>query len=246
MSSPTSSPTHAGSAPDAAGVEQHAATLLAHGPDLTDHLGRHSDAADAVLHELDAITRGSSELMHINQQLVPLLRDLRRPGRRSSWKRWFTGEQLERDVFFHAARHQIETLAEIGQRSHPQLVQQAQRLKRHHELMGTEIRCLELDLAAARLLLGPDGLPRCRAAGLDDDDLARLERRVAHLESLLTATQLTREQFKVALRHARDASDRYREIRTLLLPIWKQAVGCDLLARRTTPDPSNAPTPPER
>lgn len=246
MSSSTSSPTHTGSIPDAVGVEQHTAVLLAHGPDLPDHLGRHSAAADAVRHELDAITRGSSELLHINRQLMPLLRALRRPGWRSSWKRWFTGEQLERDVCFHTAQHQIETLIEIGQRSHPQLVQQALRLKRHHELMGTEIRCLELDLAAARLLLGPDGLPRCRAAGLDDDDLARLERRVAHLESLLTATQLTREQFKVALRHARDASDRYREIRTRLLPIWKQAVGCDLLAHHTAPGLSPTPEQPER
>ena len=34
-------------------------------------------------------------------------------------------------------------------------------------------------------------------------------------------------------------TDRFREIRTLLLPVWKQAVGFDLFARRVADAPSD-------
>ena len=217
-----------------------ARTLLAHGRDLPDALGRRSghEAADA-LQQLEALTEQTAELMDVNRQLVPLLAEFRRPGGRGGWWRWFTGEQLEQDVFFHELRRRIETLAEVGQRAHPALRRQSARLRQFDELLATELSCLDDDLAAARHLLTPDGRQAARAAGLDDEDLARLGRRVANLESLATATQLTRAQYQLAAQHAREAADRFREIRTLLLPVWKQAVGFDLFARRVADAPSD-------
>lgn len=216
-------------------AEQRAAELLAHGRDLPDELGRNAgrDAATA-LEQLELIGERTADLMDVNQQLVPLIRDFKRQPAKPGWQRWFTGEDLEHDVFFDDTRRRIETLAEMAEQAHPALKRQTQTLQRLHELLGTEIACLEAELAAARCLGTPEWSARCRTAGLDDDDLARLSRRTANLEALATATQLTRAQFQMALQHARDVSDRHREVRTLLMPIWKQAVGLDLFARRVS------------
>lgn len=209
---------------------QRAAELLAHGSAAVDELGRRGDAADA-LELLETISAGTSALLQVNLKLVPLMTSLQRQrGKKQAW-RWFTGETLEYDVLFQDKRRQIEELAVTGQREHAHMAEQVTRLATQRALMSTEIALLEADLAAAGLLVSPAYAARRQAAGLDDEDLARLVRRSGNLEAMANATRLTQAQFGIAIEHAKTVADRYREIRTLLLPIWKQSVGFDLFSR---------------
>lgn len=216
-------------------ASQRAAELLSYGTNAVDELGRRagSDAADA-LKLLDAISENTSQLLDVNQRLVPLMTSFQRQASKHKLWRWFTGEQLEHEVFLHDVSKQIENLVETGQQGHAGMGKQVQLLTTQYKLMGTEIELLESDIEAGRLLASPGYAAQRLAAGLSEEDMARLARRTANLETMAIATQLTRAQYQVAIQHAKSVSDRYREIRTLLLPIWKQAVGFDLFSRRVS------------
>jgi hypothetical protein len=210
-----------------------AGELLTHGAGLVEEIGRRAgaDAADA-LEMLETISESTSRLLEVNLRLVPLMTSLQRQRSGSRMFRWFTGEQLEYDVRLRDVRDEIEQLAADGQRSHAGMEKQMHFLVEQHRLMGTELELLETDIAAGHLLASPEYAAQRRAAGVGADDLARLTRRTGNLEAMATATQLTRAQFVVAIQHAISVADRYQEIRTLLLPIWKQAIGFDLFSRR--------------
>lgn len=212
---------------------QRAAELLSFGTNAVDELGRRagSDAADA-LKLLEAISLNTSQLLDVNLRLVPLMTSFQRQASKHKLWRWFTGEQLEHEVFLHDVSKQIEQLVETGQQGHAGMRKQVELLKTQYRLMGTEIELLESDIEAARLLASPGYAAQRLVAGMSDEDMARLARRTSNLEATATATQLTRAQYQVAVQHAKSVSDRYLEIRTLLLPIWKQAVGFDLFSRR--------------
>ncbi|MES2536341.1 MAG: hypothetical protein V4632_10770 [Pseudomonadota bacterium] len=214
---------------------ERAAEMLSCGAGAVEEIGRRAgaDAADA-LKLLEAVSGSASQLLKVNLQLVPLMTSLQRHRSKYKWWRWFTGEQLEQEVFFTDVCKQIEILAEQGQGGHAGMATQIALLTAQHQLMGTEIELLEADIEAARLLASPAYAGHCRRAGLDRDDLARLVRRTSNLESMVTATRLTRVQYQVAIQHAKSVSDRYGEIRSLLLPIWKQSVGFDLFSHRVS------------
>lgn len=214
-------------------AEQRAAELLSFGANAIDELGRRagSDAADA-LKLLEAISLSTSQLLEVNLRLLPLMTSFQRQASKHKWWRWFTGEQLQHEVLLHDVSKQIEQLVETGQQGHAGMRKQVELFKTQFRLMGTEIELLESDIDAGRLLASPGYAAQRLAAGLSDEDMARLARRISNLEATVTATQLTRAQYQVAIQHAKSVSDRYREIRTLLLPIWKQTVGFDLFSRR--------------
>jgi hypothetical protein len=105
------------------------------------------------------------------------------------------------------------------------LQRDARALADHDAVMAAESETHERDLQVGRLLLDPRQAQACRLAGLDEHDMERLARRVTNLESIIAATELTRRQYKLALHHAHVAADRYVEVRTLVLPLLKQAGG---------------------
>lgn len=216
--------------------------LLSFGPAAADELGKQAgmEAANALA-LLEDVSAGTTDLLGINQRLVPLMAALQRDGKKAqhSWWRRFTGAQLEYDVHFDDMRTDIEDLAHAGKQDHDGLGRNIARMRVHYQLMATELRLLEEEIAAGHLLASAAWAERRAAAGMDFDDLARLTRRASNLEAMATATQLTRAQFKLAIEHARTVSDRYREIQTLLLPIWRQSVGFDLFSRNTTASKEN-------
>ncbi len=209
-----------------------ATELLAYGANAVDEIGRRAgaDAADA-LKFLEGISASTGTLLQVNLRLVPLMTSFQQQRGKNKLWRWFTGQALEYDVLFQDMRTQIEQLAATGQHEHAGMANQVKLLATQYKLMHTEIKLLETDIAAARLLASPAYAGERLAAGIGEDDLARLVRRSSNLEAMASATQLTQAQFKLAIEHAKTVSDRYREIRTLLLPIWKQSVGFDLFSR---------------
>jgi hypothetical protein len=49
---------------------------------------------------------------------------------------------------------------------------------------------------------------------------------------MANAAQLSRGQFKLTAAHLLAVADRFGEVRALLLPLWKQAMGFELFAQR--------------
>lgn len=219
--------------PDPSVVPARLQALLALGAQAVEALGGRAgqEAADA-LKLLEAISADTGTLMEVNQQLLPLMQTFQRQLGKRRWWRWFTGEQLEHDVRLPEVCAQVEALVHEGQSGHAGMQRQIRLLSQHWELMAGEIESLEAEIQAGQLLIAPASEAARQAAGIDADTLARLQRRVANLQAMATATELTRAQFKVAIQHAKTVADRYVEIRALLLPIWKQALGFDLFARR--------------
>lgn len=221
-----------------ASARARAQALLAGGGDVIHQLGRRAGAHSAsALAELDRISLASSELMEASTRLVPLISSFKRSRGRRKWWHWFTGEQLEQEVFFAETQQEIQALAARGEQARIHLLDMIAALESQRVLMSKELALLETDIAAGQLLLTPGQAQACRQAGLDAEGLSRLSRRVANLEASAVATRLTQAQYKVAVTHANAVVDRFAEIYTLLLPIWEQAMGFELFARRLAAQP---------
>lgn len=217
-------------------VTRRAGELLALGRRLVEQIDLdRGKPVDGGLALADQASADAATLQSVNLRLLPLLQRLRqRPGG-SSWWRWFTGQRLEQQVLFESLCQQIEALAELGQATELRLKQHAQALALERRRMAVELQRMATDAAALQLLLTAPYASDCHAAGLRADDLERLSRRAANLETLATATQLGRGQYKVTLTHLQAVADRFAELRTLLLPLWKQTVGFELFAQRLRP-----------
>ena len=210
-----------------------AQALLAGGGDVISLLGRRAGLQTAsALSELDRISKTSGDLMDVNVRLVPLISSFRRVKGRRKWWHWFSGDTLEQEVFFAATQQEIQALAGQGEQARIRLLELVAVFQSQRALMGKELALLDLDIAAGRLMLTSPYAQACRQAGLDSEGMGRLSRRVANLEASAVATRLTQAQYKVAVTHARTVADRFSEIHTLLLPIWEQAMGFELFARR--------------
>ena len=214
-------------------VSKRAEELLALGKSAVTDLGRKagSNAADA-LKLLEDISGSTGTLMDVNQKLIPLITNFKDQSKKPSWWCWFTGEQLEKDVFFERTRLSIENLIEAGQQADVNMHKHAQALRNQQKLMAIEVKLLELDIKAGHLLTSSAYAFQLIEANLIDEELDRLIRRISNLEAMATATSLTQAQYAVASQHAVTVSDRYHEIRNLLLPIWKQNMGFDLFSRQ--------------
>jgi hypothetical protein len=212
-------------------ILQRAEALLAHGRAAVDLLGKGGAPVDGMA-QLEALSQQLTGLRQVNSELLPLISRLQRPGGQPNWWRSFTGEQLEHEVFFEQVKQQIETLAQQGQAQHDAMARQVTLMQQQHQLLTLEVAMLEQDIAAARLLAGNDYARARAAAEIGNEDLARLIRRADNLDAMATTTRLTQAQFQLAIEHARAMADRYREIRTVLLPIWQQNVGFELFAAR--------------
>ncbi|WP_054773216.1 hypothetical protein [Methylogaea oryzae] len=216
-------------------AKTRAETLLAMGTRAIDELGKQAgeQSADA-LKLLDGISASTANLQQVSTALMPLMTKFRTvSGLRRLWQ-WFTGELLEREVFFPTVCGQIEQLAGQGESGDLELADQSRLLLEHAVAMEEHIRQLELDIEAGRLMLSPEATQRREAAGFDPHEHARLSRRLGNLEAMATALRLTQAQFKVAVEHAQAVSDRFKEVRVLLLPIWKQRMGFELFSQRVT------------
>ena len=210
-----------------------AQALLAGGGDVIGLLGRRAGLLTAsALSELDRRSTTSAGLMAVNVRLIPLISSFRRVKGRQKWWRWFSGDALEQEVFFAATQQEIQALAGQGEQARARLLELVVVFQSQRALMGKELALLDLDIAAGQLILTAPYAQACRQAGLDSEGMGRLSRRVANLEASAVATRLTQAQYQVAMGHARTVADRFSEIHTLLLPIWEQAMGFELFARR--------------
>lgn len=201
-------------------------TLLAQGRALIDALGADTgDASTQGVHLLERAGEGARALLEIHDGILPLMQRLGQPQRGPRWWQRFTGESMERDLLAQQLHDQLDDLAAHGEATLDTLLRHAQALADHDEVMASELQTRQRDLEVGRWLLAPEQADACRQAGLDGHDMERLARRVANLASMQAATELTRRQYRLARQHADVAADRYREVRTLVLPMLRQTGG---------------------
>lgn len=219
-----------------AAIEARVQELLADPGQAASRLGTSASARDGMLHLLERAGAASSHLRQVNEQLLPLVGALKVPGKVGRWWRWFTGVELENEMTFPAASRQIETFARDGLADSGGLAGLLDHLTTEDRLLKAELEAMEIDLQAARFLLGkaPAGAAFQESAGAEG--VERLARKLANLEALLTALQLTRAQYRVAAQHAKEMLERFEDIKTLLVPLWYQRMGFELFSQRVKPD----------
>ncbi len=216
--------------PQPAAVRARAFLLAAR--EQIDLLGRIDGAGRDTLALLDEISQSTRRLSELNQSLLPLIDRFREPGQAHRWWRWFTGEELQRELSFGNVCREIEACAEGGVEETKTMQRLIRALLDDRTRIDREVAQLERDIELGQLLLS-DKYARLRVAtGEPEDTWQRLSRRVGNLQAIATALQLTQAQYGVAIEHSRTVADRFDEIRTLLMPIWYQRMGFKLFARR--------------
>jgi hypothetical protein len=220
---------------DEALVDARIAQLVAAGARATSRLGEALSDGEGVLEQFEAIGHRTAELRQVAEELVPRIADLRAGlGTRSPWD-WFTGRALERRVLHAANCDAIRELALHGAEASIALEATRGEAVRARRALVAQMRALAVDLAAAKRLLGSTGPAQAFRKALDAEALDRFGRRAANLEATLTALELTHEQYRVADRSAQAILDRFAEIRAVLLPLWRQRTGMELVAAAEAP-----------
>ncbi|WP_119153127.1 hypothetical protein [Caldimonas tepidiphila] len=220
-------------------VLRRAEELLAQGPRSVATLGlwpgdANRDSLDAprLVGELRASV---VQLLETSERLEPLMRSLHPLP---FWQRWWyllSGQTLEHKLFFREMCVQLELLAEQGQAEARRLAGQLEALERLRPPLRQELRWLERESHAARLLLSGTLAGRVAAAGFQAEDLARLGRRRGMLEARIAVLRRTRAQLLAALRQGRTTQARFHKAHARLLRLWRRRLGFELLSRRLTP-----------
>ncbi len=212
--------------------------------DHIDALGRIDGAGRDTLALLDEISQSTRRLSELNQGLLPLIDRFREPGQTRRWWRWFTGEELQRELSFGNVCREIEACAEGGVEETKTMRRLIGALTDDRARIERERAQLEHDIELGTLLLSQKYARLRAATGEPEETWQRLSRRVGNLQAIATALQLTQAQYGVAIEHARTVAERFDEIKTLLMPIWYQRMGFKLFARRlaeTSTDAAGGP-----
>ena len=200
--------------------------------DQIDALGRIDGAGRDTLALLDEISQSTRRLSELNQGLVPLIDRFREPGQAHKWWRWFTGNELQRELSFGNVCREIEACAEGGVEETKTMQRLIRALIDDRARIERELALLERDIELGELLLSQKYARLRAATGEPEEIWQRLSRRIGNLQAIATALQLTQAQYGVAIEHSRTVADRFDEIKTLLMPIWYQRMGFKLFARR--------------
>jgi hypothetical protein len=168
------------------------------------------------------------------EELVPMIESFRAPSnsRRLLWQR-FTGEALEREVTYVHACQQLEATA-----SRAKALTSRVELLRHGlmaEVATTRAHegWLNDVVGLGQAALGPEHAAAREASAFArvPDYWSRFSRRVDNLNALQTTLQLSVQQLLLADTQAQTVMDRYSEMVTVLLPLWRQRMGFELFSK---------------
>lgn len=140
----------------------------------------------------------------------------------SAWGR-FLGRHVEREFRYHAAVNGVDSLLELADQRAAEVEQMLNDIAHHIRNLNAESDDLALHVTVAGhyLQTNPD-------AGTDPNDplcdtRIRFEKRLANLRSLQHSHLLMISQLGVVRSQMIGLLDRYHEIATTLVPIWRQS-----------------------
>jgi hypothetical protein len=175
-----------------------------------------------------------AQLARTVEELVPMIESFRTPNnmRRLLWQR-FTGEALEREVTYLHACQQLEATAtrakalmgRVELLRHGLMAEVS--VTRAHEAWLNEVVALGQAALSPAHALARDAAAFARVP----DYWSRFSRRVDNLNALQTTLQLSVQQLLLADTQAQTVMDRYSEMVTVLLPLWRQRMGFELFSK---------------
>ncbi len=196
------------------------------------HIPGSSDAAFSRAQVTDSPVR---QLAAVTERLVPMIDSFRRPkdGLAHWWQR-FTGLALERELSYWHACTQLESAAANGKRLALQVQGVGQSLANERKRAMDEAQWLAQVVHVGQLALQPQFQSQRSAAAFADqrDYWARFARRIDNLNALHNASLLGAEQVKLAQAQADAVQDRFAEVLTVLLPLWRQRIGFELFSKQ--------------
>ena len=173
-------------------------------------------------------------LARLIEDMVPMIDSFRvAPGQRQRlWER-FTGVAFEREITFFHACQQIEGTARRGQDLFRQVEQLRNSLMDEVNATLQHTKWLHGILTLGQLAVSPEFASQRQSAAFANqpDYWPRFARRLDNLNALQTSLQLSVEQFKLADLQAHAVLDRFSEVMTTLVPLWRQRMGFELFAK---------------
>jgi hypothetical protein len=180
----------------------------------------------------------------VTERLVPMIDSFRRPkGSVTRWRQKFTGLALERDLSFWHACSQLEASVRSGQDWVPRVHHYAHNLQLERHAVKAQAQWLAQVVQVAQQALQPQYAEHRRAPAFADENdyWPRFARRADNLNALHNAMLLNAEQMKLAQAQARAVLDRFSEVVTVLMPLWRQQLGFELFAKQFSPPSKEEP-----
>ncbi len=134
---------------------------------------------------------------------------------RQSWWSRFTGATLEERLKFEAASKKVS-------RAFALLEQVSKDTDRRIAIMQAERTDLSASLASLDEAIDYGQTLVSQPAESDDFLFARFQNRLANLITMKTANTMAIQQFKLAEESLAALNDRFRQIATVLFPLWQQ------------------------
>lgn len=189
-------------------------------------------STNRALETLDAFSAASKSLRELNEELLPMMSPLGRSDAKGGWWMWFTGADLERDVRLMHVAENVETVADACRLKSEFIQNMIKGLHQEIALLDLEHKKMSIRIELGRLMLESQDYAPHFSATAGVELLERFRRKLANVESLLTAQRLTRAQYELAASNGRAMCERFEEILTLLMPLWYQRMGFELFSRR--------------
>lgn len=150
--------------------------------------------------------------------------DPRNVDLKPGWVARFTGAALENKVRYQVSRKAVDTLLEEADRLSEQVLSLVARLEQMLREHSAESKQLQLRIAAGKLYL-----ERNPSAGRPveedlqfDNPRERFARRLASMAALLSSNEMSLTQMKLVRAQALDMVERFHEIGSVLVPVWRQ------------------------
>jgi hypothetical protein len=197
-------------------------------------LGAQTSTGRATLTALDDISKSTQAITQFNHQLIPLIEKFRTPDKRTHFWRRFTGSALEHEVLFASMCAEVEAIAELAIHEVESLTKHIEQLEREGHLIERDMRTINHAINLGHQVASDRYKPLRVASRCNEDFVDRLLRRLANLEMMANSLKLSNAQFAVAADHSRSVILRFKDIHTLLMPIWYQRMGFELFSRRVS------------
>jgi hypothetical protein len=139
--------------------------------------------------------------------------DIDRVARRNGWWSRFTGADLEVRLELEVAAHRFDA-------DMMKLAQAATDARRAHAGMTADLDRLAT-IAPAHEALAERTVRFLRGANAELANVARLQRRLTNLETVVASNRLAAAQMIIAIDHLSGLLDRYADIEKRLFPVWR-------------------------
>ena len=150
--------------------------------------------------------------------------DPRKIAEKSNWLAKVTGAGLEKKVRYQVSRKAVSTLLEEADRITVRVVALVDHLDAMIDTHADELRNLRLRIAAGKGYLDANpsaGIPPSDEVAFDNPR-ERFSRRLTSMAALLSSHEMSVAQMKLVRGVALDMIERYHEISSVLVPVWRQ------------------------